>query len=444
VGIDLPAYPELIDTVKSQLAYILINRDGQALQPGSRCYRRTWIRDASLTSKALLQLGHAQDVRAFIEWFAPFQYPDGKVPCCVDKRGADPTPEHDSHGEFIFLVVEYYRYTRDREFLARMYPRLLKAVEYIDRLRSQRLSSAYEQGENANLYGLMPESISHEGYSAKPAHSYWDDIFAQKGLEDALFAARELSASTAEVQRLATISGEFRRHLVASMKGSLVRWNIDFIPGAADRGDFDPTSTTIALDPADLSAELSGELESTFQAYYQFFLKRRDGRTDWRHYTPYEWRVVGTMTRLGQVERAHEALAFFMQHRRPRGWNHWAEVIFKDPLTPGFIGDAPHGWVGSDFLRSVRALFAYEKADALVVAAGLPESWLKAGLSIRDMQTEHGSLSLTVQAKRDGSGLIYELSGNLRTPVHLIVHNVRTAKRETIVIEQLPARIETP
>jgi len=35
------------------------------------------------------------------------------------------------------------------------------------------------------IYGLMPESISHEGYSAKPMHSYWDDFFTMKGLKDA-------------------------------------------------------------------------------------------------------------------------------------------------------------------------------------------------------------------------------------------------------------------
>ena len=33
--------------------------------------------------------------------------------------------------------------------------------------------------------GLVTESISHEGYSAKPVHSYWDDFWALRGLDDA-------------------------------------------------------------------------------------------------------------------------------------------------------------------------------------------------------------------------------------------------------------------
>ena len=32
-----------------------------------------------------------------------YQFANGKVPCCVDRRGADPVPENDSAGEFLFL-----------------------------------------------------------------------------------------------------------------------------------------------------------------------------------------------------------------------------------------------------------------------------------------------------------------------------------------------------
>ena len=448
IDIDLPAYPELVNTIKSQLGYILVNRDGKALQPGSRCYRRTWIRDGSLTSEALLQLGQAAEVRAFIDWFAPYQYADGKVPCCVDKRGADPTPEHDSHGEFIYLVVEYFRYSKDKEHLRRLFPAVLQAVRYIDGLRRQLLTEQYRQPQNAHLYGLLPESISHEGYSAKPAHSYWDDIFALKGLEDALFAAQVLAD-----QQSATYIGDiyraFRADLVASMKTAMAKWQIAYIPGAADRGDFDPTSITIALDPADMSNELLPELKSTFAAYWQFFEKRRADQIKWENYTPYEWRSVGTMVKLGEIDKAHQAMDFFMRDRRPKGWNHWAEVVFKDPHTPRFIGDAPHGWVGSDFLRAVRTLFVYEKEDALVVGAGLRQDWLKAGLSANNLATEYGHFSLVV-SHADGL-LTYELSGDIQpnVAVHLMVPDKEektdgtneTDARRCVVVDHLPATI---
>ncbi len=105
------------DTFKSQIAYILINRDGPAIQPGSRSYERSWARDGSMTSAALLACGHPEEVKAWIDWFGAHQFESGKIPCVVDKRGADPVPEHDSSGEYIWAVANYYRFTHDKAFL---------------------------------------------------------------------------------------------------------------------------------------------------------------------------------------------------------------------------------------------------------------------------------------------------------------------------------------
>ena len=51
-----PSAARYTQTMRAQLADILINRDGAAIQPGSRSYSRSWIRDGSLTSTALLRL----------------------------------------------------------------------------------------------------------------------------------------------------------------------------------------------------------------------------------------------------------------------------------------------------------------------------------------------------------------------------------------------------
>jgi hypothetical protein len=380
----------------------------------------------------LLQHGFVAEVREFIDWFAPYQYPNGKVPCCVDKRGSDPTPEHDSHGEFIYMVMEYYRYTGDKEFLAGIFPRILKAVEYIDVLRRQNMQAlaardqrleqlgkaqAHEHSHQ-HLLGILPPSISHEGYSAHPAHSNWDNLFAMKGLDDAVSAALELGEID-QLHKLGTIRDAFRHDLLASVTNSMRFHGIDYIPGAADLGDLDPTSTTIGLDPCEVFAALPQELEQTFARYWNFFQRRRDGEIDWVDYTPYEWRSVGTFVRLGELEKAHAAIDYFMGHRRPRHWNHWAEVIYRDPLTPRFIGDAPHGWVGSDFLRSVRNLFVYERDKALVLAAGIKPDWLDKGVSVTNLPTYFGKLSFT--ARRENADVVYQIDGSVSCAIELAV-----------------------
>jgi F5/8 type C domain len=402
-------------TLNAQVGWILVNRDGASIQPGSRSYERSWIRDGSLTSTALLRLGHAEVVREFIDWFAPYQYDDGKVPCCVDQRGSDPVPEHDSSGEFIYLIAEYLRHTGDRALAERMWPRVDSAVAYLDSLRQTRRTDAYRAPDQIQFFGLLPPSISHEGYSAKPMHSYWDDFFALKGFADAASLAGELGRP-GDAARIGRIHDEFQRELIASIRASMKAHDIDYIPGAADLGDFDATSTTIALSPAGALGVLPrAAVERTFERYWSFFVERRDGVKPWDAMTPYEVRTIGAFVRLGWRDRANQLLAWFMTLRRPPGWKHWAEVVDHDPRHARFIGDMPHTWVGSDFVRSVLDMLAYERESdrSIVIGAGVPWAWVAEGdgVVVRDLSTEYGPLSFTMKASGDALELRIEGDG---------------------------------
>jgi hypothetical protein len=428
----------LIPTLKTTLAYILINRDGPAIQPGSRSYERSWIRDGALTSTVLLRLGHEKEVREFIEWFAPYQFPSGKVPCCVDARGADPVPENDSHGELIHLITEYVRFTGDRDFAARMWPHVEKAVAYMDSLRQQRRTPEYRTPEKRPYFGLLTESISHEGYSDRPVHSYWDDFLALRGLKDAAFLARALGREDAAPY--AAMRDEFQADLHASLRRTIALHKIGYIPGSVEKGDYDPTSTSIGIAPGGEMERLPRtELLHTFERYWEESLARKEGRRDWEGYTPYELRNVRTFLRLGWTERAHELLDFFLGDRRPAAWNQWAEVVRRDPRSTGFLGDMPHTWVGSDFLHSVLDFFAYvrESDEALVLGAGLRPEWVEGeGLALRGLRTEYGPLSYT--AKREGEGVRFRIEQGLTMPPGGIV--VRWQGKEAAVRE-LPAEV---
>jgi F5/8 type C domain-containing protein len=412
-----PAAQPLVDTLRTALAHVLINRDGAALQPGSRAYERSWIRDGALTSEALLRLGHEDVVDDFLRWYAPYQFSSGKVPCCVDARGSDPVPEHDSHGEFIFLVAELYRYTHNHGLLEAMWPHVEAAAGYMETLRQSERHAANVAPERRVFYGLMPASISHEGYAAKPMHSYWDDFWALKGYKDAVALATGLGRQETAA-RLAQQRDEFRHDLYASLAASTAAHGIAYLPGCAELGDFDATSTTIALTPVGEHTHLPQDLlQATFERYWQGFLDRRDGRMSWEDYTPYELRAVGTFVRLGWRQRAQELLGFFFADRRPPGWNQWAEVVGREPRKPRFVGDMPHGWVASDFMRSALDLFAYEREvdNALVLGAGLPLQWLEGeGVAIENLRTPYGPLSYSLRSA--GGHLMLNVGGGLQPP----------------------------
>ncbi|MGN6153774.1 MAG: discoidin domain-containing protein [Lysobacteraceae bacterium] len=406
----------LVDTLRTALAHQLISRVGPRLQPGTRSYARSWIRDGAMISEALLRMGRSDAVRDYLDWYAPYQFDNGKVPCCVDDRGSDPVPENDSHGELIFAIAEYARHTGDEAFLRRMWPHVRAAFAYMETLSASERTEENRARDPA-FYGLMPVSISHEGYSAKPMHAYWDDFWALRGYKDAAWIAQRLG-ETADAARMAAARDRFADDLHASLRLAAAKHGIDYLPGAVELGDFDPTSTTIALAPGGEQARLpQALLQGTFERYWREFVQRRDGQRNWKNYTPYEWRNVGAFVRLGWRDRAWEAVQFFFADRAPQAWNQWGEVVSRTPRAPFFLGDLPHAWVASDFVRSALDLFAYgrEDDDAIVLAAGIPARWLDGeGIGIDGLRTPQGTLGYTLLRTPDALELT--LSADTRLP----------------------------
>ncbi|HEV7776932.1 MAG TPA: discoidin domain-containing protein [Luteibacter sp.] len=407
VQLSVPAVGQpIVDTLRSAIAQILVSRDGPALQPGTRSYARTWVRDGAMMLEGLLRTGHEDIAGDFVRWYAPHQFSNGKVPCCVDARGSDPVPENDSHGELVFSIAELYRYTHDRDMLDDMWPHVARAVAFMDQLRRSERTPANQSADRQALYGLMPASISHEGYSAKPMHSYWDDFWAMKGYDDAVELAAARGDSDA-VREIGASRDEFRHDLHASIEAAVAQHRIDFIPGAAELGDFDATSTTIAVSPGGEQGRLPPKLlENTFERYWQGFVERRDGKKAWDDYTPYELRTIGTFVRLGWRDRARELIAFFFADRRPAAWNQWAEVVGRDPRKPRFVGDMPHAWIASDYVRSALDMFAYERDGdhAMVLAAGIPVTWLDGkGVALEGLRTPYGQFGYSL--RRDANNV---------------------------------------
>ncbi|MDQ1924881.1 discoidin domain-containing protein [Massilia pseudoviolaceinigra] len=416
ISVPPPAQP-LVDTLRSSLAHMLMTRDGAALMPGTRSYARSWIRDGAMMSEALLRLGNDSVARDYANWFAPYQFANGKIPCCVDRRGSDPVPENDSQGEFIFLVAQLWRYAHDRTLVERLWPRVKAAAAYMEQQRQSERGAANRAPARRMLHGLLPASISHEGYSAKPMHSNWDNFWGLRGYRDAAMLATVLG-KPADAAGLRAQGDQFERELMASLRLTASTHGIGYLAGAAELGDFDPTSTTIALSPGGLQQRLPQDLlHGTFERYWLEAVARRDGRREWTDYTPYELRNVAAFVRLGWRDRAHELLDFFMRDRRPAAWNQWAEVVGRDAREPRFVGDMPHGWISSDFIRSALDLFAYERESdqSLIVADGIPAAWLDGpGVGVRGLRTAHGPLDYTMKAQADGVSMT--IAGSMQVP----------------------------
>ncbi|MBM3254285.1 MAG: hypothetical protein FJZ16_08540 [Candidatus Omnitrophica bacterium] len=407
--IDIPE-KRLIDVVKSNIAYILINKDGPWIKPGPRNYNHSWLRDGALTSAALLRMGFKDEVRQWLDAVSSRVADNGYVPFIIynegnaakfNSSGTGEGNEYDSQGEYVFTVRQYVDYTKDKEYLRLLYPKVIKALQFAKELRRQRMSPEYQSNSNKKpYYGILPQSNSHEGYY--PAmHSYWDDFWVLKGFKDGIYLAR-LMGEKQDTEWLEKEADDFKKCLYESIKAVINRDRINYIPGCVEKGDFDATSTAIAITACDEKDSLPQPyLKNTFDRYFMEFEKRlRPGGEV--IFTPYEVRSANAFIRMNEKERALTMLRYFVKDSvRPFSWNHMAEVVHAKPRMPSYIGDMPHTWVGSGYIDAVRTAFVYEADDKLILCAGIDVAWLDKGISIKNLPTAYGSINYTFRKNRE-------------------------------------------
>ena len=403
--INLPN-PKLANLIRSNLAYLCINADGPATQPGSRNYNSSWIRDGSISATTMMRFGLFDQGKDYLNWFTGLIKDDGFVPFLVDTRTGEmewfarPWHEHDSFGQYVFLVRQATELTGDVEIAKQCWPKIKAVMKHMEALIDQRLTEQYKGTE---YEGILPESNSHEGYFPGK-HSYWDDFFAIKGIQDARALAVRLGCN-ADADWLAAFEKNFRQSLLNSIQRVRKRDNLDVLPGCAELGDFDPTSTSIGIMTADERDTLPQDaLQNTYDQYVKGSTYRAEQPFGSRStYTPYEVRNISALIRLGRPEDAIMLVNFFVEDGvRPSGWNHMAEVVHGDPRTPSYIGDMPHTWVGAGLINAIRDMLVYEDRGSLVLAAAVPDEWLESGVSVRNLQTWWGPVSYHLIRSKNG------------------------------------------
>ena len=143
------------------------------------------------------------------------------------------------------------------------------------------------------------------------------------------------------------------------------------IPGSADRDDVDPHATAIAFEPCRVEDALPPELVSgTFDIAADFI--KAIGRPDF--HPPYIIRDLNALVALDRYADAFALLSGVLGGRRPAGWRGWAEVVWRDPRVPDYIGDMPHTWIGAEFATAIRQMLIRENGTELQLFRATPDS----------------------------------------------------------------------
>lgn len=408
VGLRLPD-PSLVDMLRAQAAYMLINQTGPAMQPGPRNYNRSFIRDGMATSAVLLRMGESKIARDYLSWYTAHGVHDnGLVSPILNNDGTVNTGfgsdiEYDSQGQYVSLVADVARLDGGPESVRAYLPKVKAALRFLQELRERTLVPGYMASQPApeRFAGILAPSISHEGYPS-PTHSYWDDYWGLKGWHDGAWLAESLgdhetAAWAREQYRL------LHDALAASIRATMAWKGIDFIPSSADLGDGDPTGVSIALDPTGAQDVLPEQaLRTTFARYLDDVRKRNQPGALYA-YTPYEIRNVLSYVHLDQPDAADELLQGLLRDRRPLEWQVLAEVVHSRLRFPRYLGDMPHTWIGAEYGRTLFGMLMREDDDALSLLPGTPTSWLAGdGLAVERLPTAFGTLKMEA-VQRDGT-----------------------------------------
>ena len=442
VGIELPD-PSIVDTLRAQVGYMLVNAKGPILLAGPRNYNRSFIRDGSATAAILLRMGVPGPAREYLRWYAehgvranglisPILNDDGSV-----NRGVGSELEYDSQGEFVALVADMARLGGGAAGAREYLPAVRGALQVLQTLRERTLAPGYQASGEApqRFRGILAPSISHEGYPA-PTHSYWDDYWALRGWHDGAWLARQWGVS--DMAQWADQQGAALHDALAASIRATIEWkHSDYIPASADFGDIDPASVSIGLDPAGQQELLPDTaLRTTFTRYLEE-VRRRSLPGARYVYTPYEFRNVLTFVHLDQPLLAEELLNRLRTARNPAGWQVFAEVVRSPPRQVFYLGDMPHTWVGAEYVRAIIGMLMHEDDGRLELLPGTPPDWVAGkGVAIERLPTAFGALSLSAQ--QDESTLRVQLGATLSPATAVDVSWPKRIRPKSVTVDGKP------
>jgi hypothetical protein len=430
IDINLPE-EKTMNTFKTSLVYDLIARnkhDGEYIQKVNEFqYDAFWLRDASYIVRSYDLSGYHDIARQCLDFFLRWQQPDGNF---VSQGG-----QFDGWGQSLWAFGQHYRLTRDREFAEKVYPAIVKAVDWLRgarQLDSLHLMPLTTPGDNEDITGHVT------------GHNFWALI----GLKNAIPIARDLGKS----EDVTTFQAEYdslHNSLAKRLKESTEKTGGYIQPGLDTLGgqDWDNMMAVypeILLDPKD--PLVTATLKATQAKYQEGLMTYGDGR--WMHHY---LTMTNTETEIvrGEQEQALRELYALLVHTsathagfefciRP-----WGERDFGLNL-------APHGWFAAKFRAMLRNMLVREQDNQLHLLSVVSPEWIRSGssVSVHRAPTNFGQVNFDLRCRGDRASL--ELKTEfVEKPKTIVLHlpwymNVRSVKADGKVMKVKGGAVNLP
>ena len=403
---------KVVNTFKANLIYDLIARDklgDDYIQTVNKFhYHAFWLRDSSYIVRMYDATGYPDFAAQDLAFFARWQQPDGNF---VSQGG-----QFDGWGQTLWAYGEHYRITHDRAFAERVFPAVVKAVEWLKQARAGdplHVMPVTKPGDNEDIEGHVT------------GHNFW----ALAGLKNAIALAQGLGRQS-EADDFRREYDDYRAALLQVLDRVTASTHGYMPPGldgqhGQDWGNMLSVYPEEVLDPRD--PKVTATLAATRAKYQEGIMTYGDGQF-LHHYLT----MKNTETEVirGDQDWALQEFYALLLHTSSThaGFEYdivpWGPRDFQQNL-------APHGWFAAKFRTLLRDMLVRERGQELHLMSVLSPAWLKPGnvVSVRRAPTEFGEVNYELRCNSAGATLRLDNRFS-HQPVRLVLH-VPTGFRAT-------------
>lgn len=369
--------------------------------PGTEMYRAGNSGESAFVSIAFDQLGYHREAIDGFRASLEFQEPDGNWD---DQKGWGHLCWAGA-GFKSQVVIEHYRLTGDKRFLAEVYPRMAASSRWQERQRARMRPAG---SPRPLAYGLMPRGFGDCGlldgddmYGIFLPHNIWA-VYADRTTVE----AAEALGRTEDLPELKKIYETARGELLAALdRGAIREKGYRWIPGVAGKTTGSRWGAVNAAFPCGLLPPdhelITGTLRKIESNMSRGGIPIHTG-----------WMVDGLWVAIaldnlaethlarGEGDAAAPYLYATLNHGTPLYT--WCEERGQEPGAKKCSGDRQHLWTPIAVVRAIRDMLVMEDvkdAGGLHLALGMAREWLASGkpVGMTGAATHFGPVSYEIR-----------------------------------------------
>ncbi|MCR4412550.1 MAG: hypothetical protein NUV77_09025 [Thermoguttaceae bacterium] len=382
----------------------LLANDHGVLKGGEGFYDEFYIRDGGYQIMELEEAGLWDAARKAAEHYLTCQRPDGRFESQKD--------QYDANGQAVWVLWQYWKITGDRSWLEKVYPQMVRAVQWTALARRQ-------AAKDSPFAGVLPNAPADGEFLWDGKHHIVGyDIWNLRAVLLTADAARALG-KTSDAAAFEKEAREYREAFDAAWK----RTGVPHFPPSWEK-DGTHWGNTETLWPTELFARddprVAAMIDHARKTHGGGFI---EGTIQWLgtkgaiHPYMSAYTTMASLVR-GDHDQVVEDFYWYLLHSTaahafPEGIFYKRRFAWSDTI--------PHVTGAANYALLLRHMLVHEAGDELHLLAGAPDGWLADGKEIRveNAPTHFGPMSL--RTRGTAKGVEVQWSAPSRTPPKRVV-----------------------